>query len=143
VRPDLRNRGIGDYLMRWSQDQALSLLAGTAKNQPGLQIQTESLTEPAERLYHAHGFEKVFEELVMRLDLDRPLPDRTLPGDVAITSWEPELGEQFYQAYHAAFQERPGFPSWATAEWIERVTENDLNLNGRCWRSSAGHRLGS
>jgi mycothiol synthase len=126
VRPDLRNRGIGGYLMRWSREQARSLLAGAAESQPVLQVHTESLTGPAERLYLAHGFEKVFEELVMRLDLDRPLPDRPLPGSVAITSWEPKLGEQFYQAYHTAFRERPGFPGWSAVEWIERVTENDF-----------------
>lgn len=126
VRPGLRNKGIGDYLMRWSQIQAELLLAGTAKNQSVLQIQTESLTKPAERLYYAHGFEKVFDELVMRLDLDRPLPDRTLMGGVTLMSWKPELGEQFYQAYQVAFQERPGFPGWSAAEWIERVTENDF-----------------
>ena len=147
VHPDLRNRGIGDYLMRWSQDQARLLLAGTPENQRVLQVQTEALTEPAERLYHAHGFEKVFEELVMRLDFDRPLPDQAFPGDVTITSWEPALGEQFYQAYHAAFQARPGFPGWSAAEWIERVTENDFkpewSLLARAGGAPAGFVIGN
>jgi mycothiol synthase len=126
VRPDLRNQGIGTYLMRWSQVQAQALLAGAATNPGVLQVSTESLTEPAHKLYHAHGFEKVFEELVMRRDLVLPVPDRALPRSVTITSWQPELAEQFYQAYHAAFRERPGFPGWSAAEWIAQVTDNDL-----------------
>ena len=125
VRPDLRNKGIGTYLMRWSQVQAQALLAGATANPWVLQINTESLTEPAHKLYHAHGFENVFEELVMRRDLHLPVADRPLPPDVTITSWQPELAEQFFQAYDAAFRQRPGFPGWSAAEWIARVTEND------------------
>lgn len=126
VRPAFRNRGIGDYLMRWSKSQAQTLLAGVTANRRVLQVATESLTEPANRLYLAHGFERVFESLVMARDLRLPLPDRALPLDVTLTIWQPNVTEQFFQAYHAAFHERPGFPGWSAAEWIARVTENDL-----------------
>jgi mycothiol synthase len=126
VRPDLRNRGIGAYLMHWSQVQAQSLLAGVPANQQVYQVATESLTEPADRLYRASGFERVFDELVMSRDLLLPVPDRGLPPDVTLINWQPNVAEQFYQAYHAAFHERPGFPGWSAAEWIARVTDNDL-----------------
>lgn len=126
VRPDLRNSGLGSYLMRWSQVQGQSMLAGTTANRRVLQIATESLTEPANHLYQAHGFERVFESLVMERDLRLPLPDRALPRGVTLTIWQPNVAEQFFQAYHAAFHERPGFPGWSAAEWIARVTENDL-----------------
>jgi len=126
VRPDLRNRGIGDYLMRWSQVQARSLLADVSATGRVLQIATEALTEPANRLYQAHGFERVFESFVMACDLRLPLPDRALPPGVTLTSWQPNMADQFYKAYDAAFHDRPGFPGWSAAEWIARVTENDL-----------------
>ena len=125
VRPDQRNKGIGSYLLQWSLEQGHSLLAGD-DYQNVLQIQTESLTVPAERLYQKYRFEKVFEELVMRMDFDQPLTVRSFPEDVTITRWEPELGEQFYHAYDAAFKQRPGFPGWSVAEWIEQVTEDDF-----------------
>ncbi len=58
VQPDLRNKGIGTYLMHWSQEQAQTLLAAvTASTIWLLQIRTESLTASAHRLYLAHGFE--------------------------------------------------------------------------------------
>ena len=126
VRPDQRNKGVGAYLMRWSQMQAQSLSSGAAANQRVLQVITESLTEPADRLYRTHGFAPVFDELVMGRDLHLPLPDRALPHDVTITSWQPDLAGQFFQAYDAAFHYRPGFPGWSAAEWITRVTEDDL-----------------
>lgn len=126
VRPDIHGRGFGTYLMRWGQVQAESLLAGAAADQRLLRIATESLTEPAHRLYLAQGFKSVFEELVMRRDLHQPLPDQPLPDGVTLTAWQqPAVAEEFYQAYHAAFRERPGFPGWSAAEWIARVTEND------------------
>jgi mycothiol synthase len=125
VRPDVRRRGIGTYLMQWSREQAKALLAEVAEGQRVMEVATESLTEPAHRLYLAHGFVSVFEELVMERNLHLPIPDRRLPQDVTTTNWQPELAEQFFQAYHASFRERPGFPGFSAAEWIAQVTEND------------------
>lgn len=125
VRPDLRNRGIGTYLMRWSEAQAQSLLANVSAEQQVLQVATESLSEPADRLYRRHGFAHVSEDLVMEYDLRFPVPDRALPEGITLANWEPALAGQFFEAYHTAFQERPGFPGWTAAEWIAQVTEND------------------
>ncbi len=125
VRSDLRKKGIGTYLMRWSQVQAQNLLAGSAAVPGVMQVATESLTEPAHHLYLNCGFERVFEELVMARNLYLPLPFRPLPPDVTIIEWQPDLADQFFQAYHASFRERPGFPGYSADEWINRVTEND------------------
>ena len=142
VRPDLRNKGIGTYLIRWGQVQAQALLAGVNANPWVMQVVTESLTESAHKLYQAHGFEKVFKSLVMRRDLRLPVAGRPLPRDVTITSWQPELAEQFFQAYDAAFRERPGFPGWSAAEWIARVTANDLRPEWSLLARASGVQLG-
>lgn len=127
VSPGLRRRGLGAYLLRWSQAQAQAHFSAGRGARPVLRIATESRTEPAHRLYLAHGFECVFDELVMRRELRSPLPDPPhLPAGVALTAWRPALAEAFYQAYHAAFRERPGFPGYRAAEWIARVTADDL-----------------
>ncbi len=119
VRPDLRNKGIGAYLMNWSQAKTQTLLAAVTPDQWLLQVRTESLTASAHQLYLAHGFESVFESLVMRRGLELPLPDRLFPSGVTITDWDPALADQFFQAYDAAFRERPGFPGYAAAEWVD------------------------
>lgn len=124
VHPDLRNQGLGSYLMHWSQAGVLQ--TGASGPAPVLQIRTESWTEPAHHLYTAHGFECVEESLVMERDLCQPLPVRLLPEGMTIASWRPELAEQFYEAYHVAFLDRPGFPGWSSSEWIGHVTDNDL-----------------
>lgn len=126
VHPGWRRRGLGDYLMRWGEAQALALLPATDDGPRVLRVATESLTEPAHRLYLAHGYECVFDERVMRRDLRQPLPDRPLPDGVTLASWQPDLAGQFFQAYHAAFRERPGFPGFSADEWIAGVNGNDL-----------------
>ena len=126
VRPDLRGRGIGDFLMRWSKANARSLLAQSGAEQGVLVVRSESLTEPADRLYRRHGFERAFEELVMRRNFALPLPDCPLPPGVTLADWRPELGEQFYRAYDPAFRDRPGFPGWSPEEWVSHVVGNDL-----------------
>ncbi|MGH8630891.1 MAG: GNAT family N-acetyltransferase, partial [Burkholderiales bacterium] len=70
-------------------------------------------------------FEAVDEQLVMRRDLHLPLPDRPVPRDVMITSWQPALANQFFRAYEASFRERPGFPGLSATEWISRRTDDD------------------
>lgn len=124
VHPHLRNRGIGSYLMHWSQTQAQALLANTAVAQPVMRIRTESLTTSANHLYQAHGFELIFEEHVMRRDLHQPLPDHTIPADITISRWQPDLAEPFFQVYDAAFRERPGFPGWTRDEWVDGWTND-------------------
>lgn len=125
VRPDQRGQGIGTYLIRWGQAQAQALLAGSANDHPVMRIATESLTQAAHRLYQMHGFENVFDELVMGRDNGLPLPDCPLPPSVTLTNWQPNLADQFFQAYHAAFRERPGFPGWTTAaEWVDSWTND-------------------
>ncbi len=125
VQPEWRNQGIGAYLMDWSQVQAQSLFttAGAAKRL--LRVATESLTESAIHRYHASGFDPVFEELVMERDLRLPLPDSLLPAGMSITTWQPALAEQFFEAYEAAFRERPGFPGYSAAQWISDCNENE------------------
>lgn len=147
VRPEMRNKGIGTYLMRWSLVQARNLMASVDPAPGVMQVATESLTEPAHHLYLAHGFQNVFDEFVMERDLHLPLPDRALPPGVTITHWEPSLAGQFFQAYQAAFRERPGFPGWSAAEWIDRVTEDDhkpeWSLLARLGDTPAGFVIGS
>ena len=65
VRSDLRRRGIGDYLLHWSQAQTQALPGGTAAQDGRLLIATESLSDDADCLHRRHGFEQTFKELVM------------------------------------------------------------------------------
>jgi ribosomal protein S18 acetylase RimI-like enzyme len=130
VQPEWRNKGIGTYLMRWSQVQAQALFTTTRAGKQVLRVATESLTESAIQRYLADGFEPVFEELVMERDLRLPLPDCPLPPDMSITTWQPALADQFFKAYDTAFRERPGFPGYSAIQWISDYNENETFEQG-------------
>ncbi len=141
VRPDWRCKGMGAYLLRWSQEVA-QWLAQRTTGPRILQITTESLTDPADHLFRAHGFTPVFEELVMRHDLRPPLPDYALPPDVALTTWQPDLGELFFQAYDASFRDRPGFPGWSAAKWLAWIVDDDFRPEWSLLARAAGTPVG-
>jgi mycothiol synthase len=123
VSPDQRGRGIGTFLMNWSVAQAQALLAASTSDGPHmLRLTTEALTPSAERLYQRFGFTQQFAEDVMRRDLQPALPDAPFPPGITLAEWIPALAEQFFEAYQAAFRERPGFPVWNAEQWIEWAT---------------------
>ena len=136
VHPQWRRRGLGTYLLRWSVEQAQTLFAAAPAGSLVLEIATETLTGAAGRLYRTHGFEPVMEELVMRRDLRRPLPECPLPEGVTLAGWQPGLAGQFYEAYHASFHERPGFPGWSAEEWIAWTADDNLRPE---WSLLASH----
>jgi mycothiol synthase len=126
VHPNQRGRGIGAFLLGWSIAQARGMGPADPGGQPRLlRLRTEALTPAAERLYDRFGFTQQFAEDVMRRDLQIALPDAPLPPGVTLAEWAPELAGQFFQAYQAAFRERPGFPGWSAEQWIEWATGDE------------------
>ncbi len=53
------------------------------------------------------------------------LPDQPFPEDLTLATWTPDIAGQFFEAYHAAFRERPGFPGYTAGEWITGYMENE------------------
>jgi mycothiol synthase len=126
VYPDQRRRGVGTFLLNWSIAQARAQLTATQDDRPRvLRLTTEALTPAAEWLYHRFGFTQQFAEDVMRRNLHLALPDAPFPSGVALVEWTPALAGQFFEAYQDAFRERPGFPGWSAAQWIEWATGDD------------------
>lgn len=114
VDPAVRGLGIGGQLLDWT--------LASAAGRP-LLIGTESLSEPAERLYARYGLRQVFAEVVMRADLPAPATDGLarggrLPAGLVLRTW-PGAEAEFFAAYDAAFRDRPGFPGWTMQEWLD------------------------
>jgi mycothiol synthase len=128
VDPAARGRGIGAALLDWGLDRNSSVT-----------VETEGLTPAAEKLFASRGLRQVFAEDVMRVDLEAPASDgapRTAaggrvdqpfepgwPAGVTLETWSDATAPRFHAVYDAAFRERPGFPGWSAAEWIEAVVE--------------------
>lgn len=124
VHPTQRGHGIGTFLLNWSIAQARVLLAATPSDHSRmLRLTTESLTPAAERLYQQFGFTQQFAEDVMRRNLQAALPAASFPPGLTLAEWTPALAGQFFEAYQAAFRERPGFPGWNAEQWIAWATD--------------------
>jgi mycothiol synthase len=126
VHPDKRRRGIGSFLLDWSIGQAEALLANEPADRPrALHLATEGLTAAAEQLYARRGFAQQFAEDVMRRELGAALPHAPLPPGIAIATWTAALAPQFFEAYQAAFADRPGYPGWSAEQRIAWATDDD------------------
>jgi mycothiol synthase len=120
VDPAARGRGIGAALLDWGLDRS-----------PPVTVETEGLTSPAEKLFASRGLRRVFAEDVMRIDLEQAASDdgvdpdiqRRRPAGIMLETWSDATAPRFYAVYDASFRERPGFPGWSAAEWIEGVVE--------------------
>lgn len=88
-------------------------------------VETESLTAGAAELFASRGLRQVFAEDVMRFDLTRPPPDVALPPGVRLENWSAATAYRFFDVYAAAFAERPSFPGWPAARWLDWLAGDD------------------
>jgi mycothiol synthase len=113
VDPVARGTGLGGALLDWGLERA-----GT--------VETEGLSSAAEKLFASRGLRQVFAEDVMRIDLTTGAPRPPWPPGATLAAWSDATAPRFYAVYDAAFRERPGFPGWTAAEWIDGVAEDEF-----------------
>ena len=115
VDPGARGRGLGGRLLDWGVESA---------GQP-VTVETESLTPAAGELFRSRGLRQTFAEDVLRIDLPAATPAAPWPVGTVLSDWSDANAERFFAVYDASFRERPGFPGWSAAEWIEGVAGED------------------
>jgi mycothiol synthase len=121
VHPEWRRRGIGGYAFDWAAYQAGAGQAGAG----GIRAQTEALSPGAHALYLSRGLSQVFAEDVMRLPASAGLPPVRPPNGLVLSRWGEADPARFHAVYEAAFRERPGFPGWPRARWIEQLSDDE------------------
>src|SRR5260221_8690879 len=57
--------------------------------------------------------------------LSDPLPDYPMPRVFTTRAWTSELIPEFYGMYNASFGERPGFPHWTPAQWLDWIAGDE------------------
>jgi mycothiol synthase len=117
VGPRHRGQGLGGRLLDFALD-------GTGTAVP-VQVETESLTPPADALFRSRGLRQVFAEDVMRLPLAGWQPVLPAAADVTFTEWTGQAAPRFFAVWQAAFRERPGFPGWPAGTWISQIADDE------------------
>jgi mycothiol synthase len=115
VHPAWRRRGIGGYAFGWTADRA-----GPA----ALLAETEALGEGAHALYLSKGLSQVFAEDVMQLAGSARPPPAHPPAGLILSPWGQADPARFYAVYQASFRERPGFPGWTQARWVDWISDD-------------------
>lgn len=115
VHPGWRRRGIGGYAFDWARDQADAPLVA----------ESEALSAGAHALYLSKGLHQVLAEDVMQLPAGAGLPEARPPGGLTLATWGEVDPARFYAVYHASFRDRPGFPNWSQARWVEWISEDE------------------
>lgn len=125
VHPAYRRRGLGTFVLRWTQARGRQLTSSAPSTRPAvLRLDFADVRPDAVRLYERLGFRKRFTEHRMRRDLRAPIPDRALPDRVTIASWAPERAAVCYDVYRDAWSTRPNGPDWTAEEWMEYYTHD-------------------
>ncbi len=116
VDPDWRRRGIGGHAFDWA--------AGAAGDRE-LRAETEALGVGAHALYLSKGLTQVLAEDVMQLSASVRLPAAHAPDGLILSTWGQADPARFHSVYQAAFRDRPGFPGWPRARWIEWISGDE------------------
>jgi mycothiol synthase len=91
----------------------------------GLVAETEALGDGAHALYLSKGLSQVLAEDVMQVAaLARPPPAHP-PAGLTLAEWGQADPARFYAVYQAAFRDRPGFPGWTQARWVQWLTDDE------------------
>jgi mycothiol synthase len=56
---------------------------------------------------------------------DAGVPLTPWPEGTTLVDWSDATSTRFHAVYAAAFRERPGFPDWPAAQWIEDTADDD------------------
>jgi mycothiol synthase len=116
VHPAWRRLGIGGQAFDWAAGRAGS---------SALRAETEALNAGAHALYLSRGLSQVFAEDVMQLAGSAPHQAAHAPDGLILSKWGRAAPARFYAVYAAAFRERPGFPGWPEARWVEWITDDE------------------
>jgi ribosomal protein S18 acetylase RimI-like enzyme len=90
-----------------------------------MRAETEALGDGAHALYLSKGLSQEFAEDVMQLAAPAQLPPADPPAGLTLSSWGQADPARFYAVYHAAFRDRPGFPGWSQARWVDWISDDE------------------
>lgn len=116
VRPSHRGRGIGSYMLSWTEDRARTLGCGRV----GQTVPTTSTG--AMELLLGRGYQQLWSSWVLKLAPDDEIRgDGTPPDGVVVRPYEPGEERKAFQVVEDAFNEWPDRPPSTYEDWAAPV----------------------
>jgi ribosomal protein S18 acetylase RimI-like enzyme len=144
VHPHHRRRGLGTFLLHWSERRAAALLRALPDDRSKvLRIELSGSRDDATPLYGHLGFGLHHVEIEMQRDLrpgTEPIPDAPLPAELTLAEWAPERAHLFYETCVDAFDDRPG-AMWTQNEWVSGFASGGLRVD-LSWLAFSGTPVG-
>ena len=139
VHPEQRRRGLGGYLLAWTEARARDLLAALPEDRRKVvRIEVPGSRDDAVALYERRGFALQHTELEMARDLREPIPTAPLPAGLRLLEWAPERARLFYETCADAFSDRPGSGMWTHDEWVSGFSSGDTFRADLSWLAVVG-----
>ena len=97
---------------------------------PSVQVVSEALSDAEVARWRSAGYELVFEEIAMEREITSDPGAPRWPPGTRLLEWDADAETASFLVYEAAFRDRPGFPGWTQAEWVDRMASGDDFLAG-------------
>lgn len=116
VHPDHRGRGIGTWLVRWTED--------CARRSGGTVVgQTVPADSPAERMFRALGYQEGWTSWVLEVPTGSSIEPQPLVEGYRIRDFEPGRDEESaFRVIEDAFNEWPDRQPSTLGDWVARTT---------------------
>ncbi len=125
VHPRWRRHGIGRRAFDWAAATAAAATQAEPAKPPPLMAESEALGDGAHALYLSRGLAEILAEDVMQLAATAPVPAAQAPDALVLTEWGRADPARFYAVYAEAFRERPGYPGWSRARWVDWISDDE------------------
>lgn len=111
VHPGFRGQGVGSALLSWMEVRASRHLRAIDTARPKvLRIMFWDRVDDAIALFEQHGFEFMFKEDELRVDLRDDRPRLPLSPGLTVERWSSQNALEFYTVYRDAFGTRTNAP---------------------------------
>jgi len=135
VRPSHTNRGIGGWLLTWTEARARALGGPDVG-----QTKTDG-NRDAKRLFLANGYAPEWTAWIIRTELDEPPAPAVIPEGISIRPYEPSDARAVHELIDAAFSEWPSrnpepFDVWARViahPWFAPELHRSRSMAASSW----------
>jgi mycothiol synthase len=118
VHPELRRRGLGAAVLRWSEERGRERLATFHDRVPRfLEAWSDERWLDRRALFTANGYEPIRYYHEMRRPLSEPIPAVELAAGLRFETWRSGLDDELRLAHNEAFSDHWGSEPLTTESW--------------------------